>query len=401
MDGIGLMVRCRARLAGWVPAATVEGYLRAGGAVYDDLAAAEVLRRDLAAAGTDLWALPAGQSSQLLATWCAFALQTLGEKLVECEHAANPRASGYLPAMTAEQATAFLAAAGSWSERARRAAADPGYDIASETRLPAPLPAWDTSESCPRTHVEAMIAATGALRDRAQAAFADFCATPVPAERHGAAERVHGLYAQADAATGRAEQMWAPSQYQPLHQAVKIALRDALDQMFRLGQVLARPGLLDAAGPGHGPRKARPLPGEAGFDPWCLSDPAAARSLRGDPDALPALEHLWRSDPDPAATLALFDEVEQAAADGSTARSGQGGGYYDCTPWPTIYTARQPVTLAGHDLKPGQQFTLDICAGGMTGQAPGFHRDLLIASFRPSYQTRYCDQDATHANGSC
>jgi hypothetical protein len=35
------------------------------------------------------------------------------------------------------------------------------------------------------------------------------------------------------------------------------------------------------------------------------------------------------------------------------------------------------------------------------GQAPGFHRDLLIAAFRPSYQTRYCDQDATRANGSC
>ena len=149
------------------------------------------------------------------------------------------------------------------------------------------------------------------------------------------------------------------------------------------------------------PAAAHPLPGEAGFDPWCLSDPAAARSLRRDPDALPALEHLWRSDPDPAATLALFDEVEQAAADGSTARSGQGGGYYDCTPWPTIYTTRQPVTLAGHDLKPGQQFTLDICAGGMMGQAPGFHRDLLLAAFTPSYQTRYCDQDATRANGSC
>lgn len=401
MDGIGLMARCRARLNGWVPATTVEAYLRAGGAAYDDLAAAEVLRRDLAAAGTDLWSLPAGQSSQLLATWCAFALQTLGEKLVECEHAANPRAPGYLPVMTAEQATVFLAAAGTWSERARRAAADPGYDIASEIRLPAPLPAWDTSESCPRTHVEAMLAATRALGDRAQAAFADFSRTPVPDGRHGAAGRLQGLYAQADAATGQAGQMWAPSQYQPLHQAVKTALRDALDQLFRLGQVLARPSLLDAAGPGRGLRRARPLPGEAGFDPWCLSDPAAKRDLRDDPDALPALEHLWRSDPDPAATLALFDEVEQAAADGSTARSGQAGGYYDCTPWPAIYTTRQPVTLAGHGLKPGQQFTLDICAGGMTGQAPGFRRDLLIAAFSPSDRTRYCNRDPEPHHGSC
>lgn len=393
MNGLGSMVRFRARLAGRVPATTVEAYLRSGGAAYDDLAAAETLRRDLAADGRDLWSLPAGQSSQLLATWCAFALQTLGEKLVECEHAANPRAAGYLPVMTAEQATAFLTAAGTWSERARRAAADPGYDIASEMRLPAPLPAWDTGESCPRTHVEAMLAATRALRERAQAALADFGATPVPAERHDAADRLHGLYAQADAAAGRAEQMWAPSQHQPLHLAVKTALRDTLDQLFRLGQILARPGLLDAAGESQGMRRAGPLPGEAGFDPWCLSDPAARRSLRHDPDALPALEHMWRSDPNPAATLALFEEVEQAAADGSVDRGAGRVSHYDCTPWPTIYTTRRPVTLAGHHLTPGQQFTLDICLGDSTGRAPEFHRDLLIATFTPTDRIGYCDQD--------
>jgi hypothetical protein len=37
--------------------------------------------------------------------------------------------------MTAGQATVFLQAAAAWSAWARRAAADPGYDIAAETRL--------------------------------------------------------------------------------------------------------------------------------------------------------------------------------------------------------------------------------------------------------------------------
>lgn len=398
MGVIGWERGLAARLAGRVPATTVEGYLRAGGTVYDDLAAAEALRRDLVAAGTGLWSLPAGQTSQLLATWCAFALQTLGEKLVESERAANPRLAGYLPVMTAGQATMFLRAAGDWSARARRAVADPGYDIADEMRLPAPLPAWDRAEPCPPTHVEAMLAAARALCDRAQAALADFCATRIPAEHHGLTGRLQGLAAQADAAIGQAGQMWTPTDYQPLHKAVETTLRGALDQLFRLGQVLARPSLLAEPQAPSGPRRDQPLPGDAAFDPWCLTDPDAARSLRGDPGARPALEHLWRSDPDPAATLALAGDVGQAAADGTIARTGN---YYNCTPWPAIYTTRQPVTLAGHILAPGDQLTLDICVGDMMGRAPGFHRDLLITTFRPTPRLRYCDQDASQSGGSC
>lgn len=141
-----------------------------------------------------------------------------------------------------------------------------------------------------------------------------------------------------------------------------------------------------------------PLPGGPGFDPWCLTDAGALRSLRGNPAALQALEHLWRGDPDPAATLALAGDIDQAASEGSVARTGD---YYDCTPWPAIYTTRRPVTLAGHALAPGDEFTLDICVGDMTGRAPGFHRDLLITTFRPSTRLRYCDQDTSRNSGSC
>ncbi|MFF7643846.1 hypothetical protein [Streptomyces canus] len=182
--------------------------LRAGGVVYDELSEAEPLRRDLVTAATDLWSLSAGQSSQLLATWCAYALHTLGEELACAEYAARPRLKGY---MTADQAMVFLTAAGTWSGRPRRAAADPGYDIAAETRLPAPLPWWSRGEPCPPTHVETLLTVARALRERAQAALADFLATRVPDERRGAAERLRGLLAEADAEIGRAEQMWTPS----------------------------------------------------------------------------------------------------------------------------------------------------------------------------------------------
>lgn len=395
----GLLTRLAAWSTGRVPATTVEAYMRAGNAVYDDLFAAEELRRDHAAAGGNLWSLPAGPSSQLLATWCAFALQTLGERLVESEYAASPRFTGYLPAMSAQQATVLLDAGRTWSARARRAVADPGYDLAEEVRLPGRLPIWKRMEPCPPTHVEAMLAAARALSDRGQVALADFCATAVPAEHAGATDTLQGLWAQAEAAIGQAEQMWRPSRDQPLHRAVEDALRDALEQLFRLGQLLARPTLLEPSAAKGGGRASKRLPGEPGFDPWCLSEPAAARSLGRDPDARSALEDLWRDDPDPEATLALFGEVEREAEAGGIAPSDETGSYYYCTPWPTIYTVRRPVTIAGHALEPGQQFTLDICAGGHDGRAAGFHRGLLIASFGPTSGLRYCGQDA--ADDSC
>lgn len=396
-------VRMVAWLSGRVRATTVEADLHAGMAAYDDLSAAEDLRRDLAWSGADLWSLEAGPSSQLLATWCAFALQTLGEQLVASEYAARPRLFGYLPAMTAQQATVFFDAGRSWSARARRAAADPGYDIAAELDLPAGLPTWRRMEPCPATHVEAMLAAGRALRDRGQVALADFSATTVPAGKEGVAECLGGLFAQADAGVDQAEHMWRPSSDQALHRVVESTLRGALDQLFRLGQLLARPSLLEAAGPNRPGRAASRLPGESGFDPWCLSDPAAVRSLRGDSAARLALEHLWRSDPDPAATLALFEEVVQKAADGAIAPSDAEGSYYYCTPWPTIYVVRRPVAIAGRDLLPGERFTLEVCVGGAdAGGGNGFRRELLVRSFRPTSELGFCDQmDRRPGGGSC
>lgn len=392
--------RLAARLSGRMPATTVEALLRAGEAAYEDLFTAEELRHGLVVANQDLWSLGAGVSSQFVATWCAFALQTLGEELVKSEYAAEPRLAGYLPAMTAEQAGAFLDAAGTWSARARRAAADQGYDLAAEVRLPAPLPSWRRTGPCTNTHIGAMLAAARALRDRAQAALADFCALPAPAEHAGAADRLRGVYAEAEAAIGQAGQMWAPSRDQHLHQAVEGTLDAALGQLFWLGQVLARPRLLDPGGSAAGSAaRARPLPGEPGFDPWCLTDPAACRSLADDPAARSALEHLWRNDPNPAATLALAAEVEEEVARG-TVRADGDGSYYYCTPWPPIYTVRRPVSIANHNFAAGQQFTLDICVGGHHDGTPGFRRGLLAQSFQPASRLGYCDQ-MERAPGGC
>src|SRR5690348_4232536 len=63
---------------------------------------AEQLRVSLAAFGDSLWTARPHQASQLLCAWNAFALQTLGDQLVEADYQADSRTIGYLPPVTAE-----------------------------------------------------------------------------------------------------------------------------------------------------------------------------------------------------------------------------------------------------------------------------------------------------------
>jgi hypothetical protein len=93
--------RLAAALHGEVAATTVEAYRRAGASAYQDMMGAEQLRGSLAASGAGLWAASAGQSSQLLCAWNAFALQPRRLRPVEptvspCS-AAGQTTDGMLP----------------------------------------------------------------------------------------------------------------------------------------------------------------------------------------------------------------------------------------------------------------------------------------------------------------
>jgi hypothetical protein len=92
-----------------VDAATVEAYRRAGAAAYSDQSDAEQVRTDLVLAGRSLWTARPDQASQLLCAWNAFALQTLGDALVEADYRADPHTAGYLPSVTAQQASCSAA----------------------------------------------------------------------------------------------------------------------------------------------------------------------------------------------------------------------------------------------------------------------------------------------------
>jgi hypothetical protein len=394
----GLVTRLAAALHGEVAATTVEAYRRAGSVAYQDMLDAEQVRGALAVSGNGLWSASPAQASQLLCAWNAFALQTLGDELVEADYRADPRTVGYLPPVTAEQAAAFLGEVEHWSARARRAASDAGYSVTAEVWLPVALPDWVKVEPCPPAHLAAMLAAARAMRGRAEAALADLVRTAPPEGKAAAAGRLQGMAAEADSITGFGEALWTPGATQEVHERVENSLRRGIAAYYRLGQLLAMPALLDqpeftAVPPDW---KPLPMPGQPGFDPWCLTDQRSLAHWQRDPAARRAIDSLWRYDPDPAATLAVQAQINAAVAAGAAImESGRGPRYYFCCPWSAIYQVRRPVTIAGVQLRPMQEFTFDVSAEEMA-EGGEFTRRLLTGPFHTTTKVDYCDPTSGH-----
>lgn len=391
-----LMTRLTSALRGEVAATTVEAYRRAGHAAYEDLQDAESTRRDLAIAGTDLWSTSPGQATQLLCTWNAFALQTLGDQFIQADYAADPSTVGFLPPVTAEQAARFLGEVQRWSSFARRGAADAQFDVSAQMAVPALLPMWVEVEPCPPPHLVAMFAAGVSMREHIEAALADFNRPGIPESKEPAAARLRGLVADADSAIAFAESMKTPGSNRVIHENVEILLRRGINSYYHIGQLLAQPSLLERpevqvatiVGP------SRPLPGQPGFDPWALTDPASRASWQRDPAARHAIDNLWRMDPDPAATLTIQAQIDAAAqagliAVGVDAQGNTMGNYY-CCPWSPINYVRKPVTIAGRTLRAGDEFVFDVSAEEMM-EGGSFKRELVVGPFHPTDEIDYCD----------
>lgn len=263
-----------------------------------------------------------------------------------------------------------------------------------------PLPEWVKVEPCPPAHLAAMLAAARAMRGRAEAALDDLAKAPPPQGRADQASRLRGLAAEADSVVSFGESLWSPGATGEVHERVENSLRRGISAYYRLGQLLAIPALLDrpeiAASPVSG--KPLPLPGQAGFDPWCLTYERSRSRWRRDPAARRSIDMLWRYDPDPAATLSIQSQIEAALASGSLAHTAGGskeGSYYYCCPWSAIYVVRRPVTIDGKHLRPAQQFTFDVSAEELA-EGGEFVRRLLPGPFHPTSKVDYCDPAADH-----
>ncbi|HEU5391354.1 MAG TPA: hypothetical protein VFV73_36170 [Streptosporangiaceae bacterium] len=147
-----------------------------------------------------------------------------------------------------------------------------------------------------------------------------------------------GLAAEADSVVSFGESLWSPDATDEIHEKVENSLRRGIAAYYRLGQLLAMPALLDhvevKAVPVAG--TSLPLPGQPGFDPWCLTDSSSRSAWQADPAAVRAIEMLWRYDPDPAATVGIQSQINAALVSRSivlaATASRKSGQYYFCCP---------------------------------------------------------------------
>lgn len=260
MDRPTAWARLRAFTRGEQDAETLYAFKRAGSGVHDLLDAAERRRFGLATSGRSPFSVSRQVGLALTCTWNAFALQTLGDKMLEADEVADPDTAGFVPPVTFSQVQAYYQDVQRWMAHASRAQHDPGFDLPPGS-LPAGLPAWSPVEPCPRPHLDAMIAALKAMQLHLEAAM-HALETSTPEADAPKLGRLRGLYAEAVSSASYALNMYAPNASLQLHEQVEERAKAAVEQLYRVGQFVSFPALMvvPATPPDIRPARLPPTP---------------------------------------------------------------------------------------------------------------------------------------------
>lgn len=307
----------------------------------------------------------------------------------------------------------FLSEVEHWSAWARQAGCDQTYDITAEIAVPASLPPWVEAEPCPRAHLDAMMAAGRAMRGRVEAALDDLTKAKPPPGRADAPDRLFGMAAEANTAIDFAESLWSPEAGPELHERVEESLRRGIAAYYRLGQLLAAPMLLDRVAIAPAPTPPAPagtvlagtvlpgngelaLPGQPGFDPWCLTDPVNRSLWQCDKPPARRSTCCGGTTPTPPPPCASRRSSTPRWRPGSWWWPGPSGRrpttFFRC-PWSAIYFVYRPVVIAGQSLTPIQQFAFDVSVEPMLAEGGGeFARHLVFGPFHASSQVDYGDR---------
>lgn len=236
----GWREKLKASTHGEVSRDSIDPYRAAGGAVYHYVVELDELRAEAAEPSVQV---------VLLAGWVSFALQVLGDELLDADAAADPATAHYLPRVTAAQAMEFYEPVQAWMARAQAARASRSYRL--DVPVPEALPEWIEGEPCPVAHLVALRQAVGRLRSQTEALLAGFA----PGVDGGPARDVVAqAAAEANSAADYATGLWTARNGSPpahLHEAIEAHLKHAVEVYFYLGQVAAMPALAAA------PRRAR------------------------------------------------------------------------------------------------------------------------------------------------
>ena len=406
--------RMVARLQGEVPADTLEAYRRANLQVFEMMDQVEAGRAACAAQGLDPWSVPRATRAEFLCAWNAYVLQTLGNDILDADYAAEPVTVGYVPPVTADQVLRFFSQVEGWMNRAQQAHANPDYVL--DVQVPAELPSWSRVRPCPTSHMQGIMHAMRAVADHASAAMG-FLPERAPGgpEQQAQLNLVRQLYAAAQSKARYATELHGVNPSRDLYERVDPHVRGAIELFYRVGQLIADPAL--ATGAAAAPHVALPapapvsvtaaappaeaagatlsaplpgvLPGDPRFDPWCLSDPDAREAMKHESKARRALRKMWDLDPDPARTLALYEEIRAAFQRGDVDYALGGGGrvgYYHRCPWGPVLVAIRNMKLGGTRVETMQQFVYEV---GALNRAEKFRRRIVTGTFQPTTEVAY------------
>ena len=235
-------------MRGEVDASMLEAFRRAGSSVYDLADEVEEKRQLLCLAGRSPWQFPLQFQTELLCSWNALVLQSLGDRLLLDDYLSDPETEGLVPSDTLEQAERFYGQVGSWLVAARMASSSDRYRV--RRALPAVLPRWDGSLR-PPGHLRVLQSMCDFLLGRLTPVVGWYRDLDVSKASHASAHAaMQELLAEADARSDYADHLLSAPSEELLRTADK-ELQYSLAKLFALGQFAAMPGLLrDAVTPG-------------------------------------------------------------------------------------------------------------------------------------------------------
>jgi hypothetical protein len=438
-----------ASINGEVSADTLEAFRRASLAVYDALDHVQKHRDSAGAQGLNAWTLAPATQVEILCTWNAFVLQTLGDAVLDADYARDPATRGFVPPAVADQSLSFYSQVEGWLSRAGQAHFNPAYRL--DVYVPAQLPPWNEATNLaatptPSSDLHGLMEAMRSVREHTKAALAFLGdEPPQDAVQAGEYHAIRQLQAATLLKARYAEDLAGGAPPPAIQTRIQTSVREAIEGFYRLGQLAAMPTLAlrfeeppapapaeepepqpveeeevqapaapfdaqyfdpdaelapwpNAASPRQQKAKRMSLPGpnEADFDPWCLSDPDALPKLSGDKQARRAINTMWKADPDPTRTLAIQEQINAALERGDIAfardRYGSKLGHYFACPWAPVYEVKRSLSIGGRGLRTMQQFFFHVAVGDDNGDlSEGFTREIMTGTFSPTSRFKYVE----------
>lgn len=110
----------------------------------------------------------------------------------------------------------------------------------------------------------------------------------------------------------------------------------------------------------HGDRRPKPPRPQPPPEPdiWLLTAAFQRPQRRASAADTDKLKRLWQADSDPAATVALHEQVQAAITAGTARRNGDEA--LREAPWSQVYLALRPVTIDGVQLRANEKFALEV-----------------------------------------